>query len=570
MQSQIQTESQRASVAGRLCQPSVEALLQLHLPVALLALAVFAFLCYIWAFGVNVPFWDEWELLDRFRHFMTGRYSLLELAREKHNEHLIGAGFAYMMIHHLLTGFDGKAILISDGVLQIALMSIVLRFVWRGMPEGPRRSWLLLPAALSLLSLAQFQNLLWGFQAPWFLIGLALVAALLALDLAYRASTESVRTRLAAVSAILAFFSSFCSFHGLIVWVAGAVFILVRNEMRAGRALRDARARIWLVGAVVCLVSYVVLYVQTPAGGPTGGSAFASLAQPQRLLLFITLNLGNVLIGTSNAVAFGAGLFVLAATLIAVWKAIGAANRGPHAFALALIAFEVTFALLAAAGRVSLGIGMSRESHYTAYVPLLLVGDYMILVGGNGSSGKWVRLTGVVKVLLGVFLALFVVVSTYRGIVSGYDWRARRGVAAAVLLDYQQASAFEIESTLFGDAPFVVRGADFLKTRRFSTFRAGAAAVPEDAMAYVTVPDTWNELIRNNPDQREALQRLWEVYGAGRDLQIAFEPTSKTFARDLVTWAFGATREQGDHYLRRYLLPYAQDYAALRERLPKD
>lgn len=549
--------------------PAGDTLVRVHLPVIMICLAVAAFLSYIDAFGVNVPYWDEWELLDRFRHFMTGDCSLLALAREKHNEHLIGAGFAYMLMHHLVTGVNVKAILISDGVLQVVAAIIVLRFVWRAMSTQGPRWWLLVPPALSLLSLAQFQNLLWGFQAPWFLIALALVAALLFLDMAFSANADKVRQTLVTVSALVALFSSFCSFHGLIVWLAGAAYILARHEMRVGRALRDVRARIWLVAAASCCALYTTLYLQTPGSGPTGISAFASLRHPEQVLSFISLNLGSVLVGVRPAFAMSAGIFVLAVTAVSVRIAMSSSNRGTHAFALALIVFEMAFALLAAVGRVSLGLSQSRESHYTAYVPFLLVGNYLILVGDPSVAARLMWLKNATKWLFGFFLVIFLIVSTYWGIVRGYDWRAQRGVAGAVLLKYEVASTFEIESTLFGDASLVMRVADFLKTRGFTTFGAGAAAVPKEAMAYVTVPDTWTELIQANPDEREALQRLWEVYGAARDLQIAFEPSSKTFARDLVRWAFGATREQGDHYMRRYLLPYAQDYAAVWGRLPR-
>ena len=65
-----------------------------------------------------------------------------------------------------------------------------------------------------LFSLAQYENLLWGFQIAWILVEFCAVMGLIAFCL----YIDTRKRKYIVISLILAFVSSFSSLHGLVIW----------------------------------------------------------------------------------------------------------------------------------------------------------------------------------------------------------------------------------------------------------------------------------------------------------------------------------------------------------------
>jgi hypothetical protein len=72
-------------------------------------------------------------------------------------------------------------------------------------------------------------------------------------------------------------------------------------------------------------------------------------------------------------------------------------------------------------------------------------------------------------------------------------------------------------------------------------------------------------MIIRHPEQQEAIRRAWNVYQIGNDLRNAFNPLSDQFAHDLLDWCATAAEPASSHYLKRYLTPFAADYAAIKK-----
>lgn len=167
------------------------------------------------------------------------------------------------------------------------------------------------------------------------------------------------------------------------------------------------------------------------------------------------------------------------------------------------------------------------------------------------------------------FVVVIAVISTYSGLVRGYQWKTEQGIAAMILRDYQHVPDFQLERMLYGNAAFVRRNADFLRTHSLSVFAAGESAVPPEVQAYQAPPVSLLSVMERYPDDRAALQRLWEVYCVGADLRDAFDVSSNEFGRNLIRWAYGATRD-GGHYLSVYLRDYSAQYSRLWEQMESE
>lgn len=529
---------------------------------------VIGYFAYVAAFGVNVPFWDEWELLPRFQRFYNGSMPFTELIASKHNEHLIGTAFTVMLFQHLITGFDVRALLFSDAALQILNVGLVMAIARReGLLEG--KSVYVYAAAITaaLLSLAQYKNVLWGFQTAWYLVTFFFLLSIYLLSgTTDRAASRGATTRQTLLAAIPAVLASFTSFHGVLIWVAGAVYLMARREVQLRRCFADTALVCWLVSAGATLAVFGSVYASKGLGGPGGHSVRALLEAPLVPIGIFVGTYGSIVGSAGKALVLAVALALFALIGVLVWWCRRAADRRIYAAPLALIIFSLLFSALVAAGRAPSGISAARDSHYTAYTTLAVAGLLLAFAqaASDGTTRRLMARTG--RNLLLALIVIATVSSTYTGIVAGIQWRTEQGIAAVILRDYQSAEDFELQRLLFGDADLVRRNADFMHTHALGLF-GDPQAVPADiARGYGAMPASMTKVAIRYPEARPALDRLWRVYRVGSDLRSAFDPSSENFAHDLIKWASGASAD-GSHYLSAYLTEFSVQYSTLRQAL---
>jgi hypothetical protein len=131
---------------------------------------------YIQGFGLNLPINDDWDHIRTSLAWKThgiDSKSLFAL----HNEHCLA--FPRMWNHFWLvaTGGDFKTVLFMNAGLAFALLVLLLRFVRDWKLPLPVFFLLNLSLALAVSSWSQWQNLLWAFQAPFFMLPLFVAAA---------------------------------------------------------------------------------------------------------------------------------------------------------------------------------------------------------------------------------------------------------------------------------------------------------------------------------------------------------------------------------------------------------
>jgi hypothetical protein len=523
----------------------------------ILALVIlFAFcLGYVRNYGVNVPYWDEWELLARFIDVYHGKAHWLDVLGTKHNEHLVGVPFVLMMVQHLVTGFDVKAQL-QTGVFLQGLSAVVIVLVG-GQGLSPRR-WGVWCASVGLVmfSLCQSKNLLWGFQTPWFLITFLLVSSLALLEYAARNETRILWLLGAGGLATLC---SFSSLHGVLVWPAGVLLLAAKREFRIRAVLDCPRMRLWLLMAIIVGIGFVAVWL---GGGRSSPVSKGDLA----VMLYIFVGTFGSLFGDWGPYGVVvAGLLALGVVGAALTKVRASDERNVYGFQIGLIAFGLLFSLLVAVGRSPFGFGAARDTHYTAYALLAMTGSVSILlreVMGRVDTARQQRRGA------WAFVALFVVLTAWvgalcDGLVKGGQWRREQSIGAHTLLNIRTTPDFVLARMLFAAPDLVRREGAFLEAHGMAIYRDGDEGLPPDVRGYQKMPASMEAEIRRFPAGREAIERAWSVYLTGADLRAAFEPLDPGFAQVLLDWAYGAS-SQGDHYLSKELEPYKANYQEIR------
>jgi hypothetical protein len=388
--------------------------------------------------------------------------------------------------------------------------------------RSPGRRWIwYCPVAFLLLSLAQANNALWGFQMAWYLVLLMVALALFLLD-------QEPQTWLvfggAAAAAVIA---SFSSLQGLLVWPAGLLLIYLRRRPRH-------LVLAWIGSAVLAGLLYFVGFNFNATQDRTNLTA---------VLTFFVRVVGDI-VGDRNPglweALFGSVLVVTAIWVLvrfAVWARTSTRGRP---FALSLILFGLLFSALTAYGRSSYyALGVKVEYRYTVFAIFVLVGLYLAVLdpppvtselrspepgapSPTGSAGRPRRtrsdhLFTLARVVVGIGIVLTVIIGSANGISQARALRENRVYVGQVTVRANQYPDSFIEGLYFSQTvPFIRRAVTIARDDRLSLFDTGDAAsyLSEKPFQFQLMPLRATVIIPRNGSTVHGKQLL-DVLGSG-------------------------------------------------------
>ena len=155
---------------------STQRTLRSAIHLASLATGILLFFFFVQTLGVNVQVNDDWDHLKTSLSWKEDGVDFKSLFA-LHNEHCLALPRIWNHLLLVSTGGDFKAVLLANASLAALLLGLVLKFVrdWK----LPILLFLLLNLsfAIGISSWCQWQNFLWAFQAPFFMMPLFLAAA---------------------------------------------------------------------------------------------------------------------------------------------------------------------------------------------------------------------------------------------------------------------------------------------------------------------------------------------------------------------------------------------------------
>ena len=310
---------------------------------------------------VDVPFWDEWEMVPRIQRLHDGTFTYLDLWAQ-HNEHRPLFGIAAMLLLVQLTSWNVAAEVAANVLIGVMIFGIFAVRVSAHWPvRGGAPLWLLPVLSLLAFSPNQWENWLWGWQVTLFINGLSVCAGLALLS---RLEGRWLRLAGASICGIVATYS-FAA--GLVFWFSGTLSWWLNKEQR-----NRAQMLVWAVVAAVTIASYFYDYHFNPAH-PSMRANFASVEAFALYLVYVAKYAGagvapfNPLLA---AIAGGAGVVLFA------WLALSSHRQAGHpvvGFAI-LVGFHcVAVGLMTGLGRAGFGTDQGLASRYvTISTPLWL------------------------------------------------------------------------------------------------------------------------------------------------------------------------------------------------------
>ena len=383
------------------------------LPAAFAAIPPLLLASLIANFGVDVPYWDQWDLVPDLEKLDEGRLGLGDLWAQ-HSEHRVLVPRAMMLALARLTGWDVRYELWLSLLLALTSAGLFLG-LWRRARTDAHLAgfpWFAVIASLGFFSLQQWENWIWGWQLTVHLNVLALMAGL---KLAQQATPRPLAL---AGLAGLGLVAQYSFATGLVYWPLLGFVLAARDS--GARERRRALAA-WSLVSAVCIASYLFGY-RKPGWTP---DTWLFVERPHHFLAYLLSYLGAPLVPEGEASwrlpwALGAGLVGLVVFLVAaralLSRGFGWGRLGPF---VSLAAFAVASATLGGLGRLGLGPEQALTSRYVTLGQLLWLADLALLSlllssERVGSPGRRSRLAGGTLAAISLALALASVSSVER------------------------------------------------------------------------------------------------------------------------------------------------------------
>ena len=425
-------------------------------------------------FGVDLPYWDEWELLNIVIQSHQGQLNYQNLFAP-HNEHRIVFPRLITLANASLFHWNRKVEMYLAAALLTFAAFVFFRLAQRYWGRGAAPL-LFIPAAWTLLSWRQWENVLLGMGTVF---ALAIAGAVCTFYLLHRARRLD-RFLWGAIGAAIV--ASFSSGGGLLLWPVGLAQLLLQRVCgaREDRTRTSALAG-WTGAGAFTFALYFFHYTWVKQPWPTG-VAFM-LQHPILLGRYVATTTGSP-ITWYQPVAQSIGFLIVLLGGWAVWKC-GRSARELMATAplLALLAFVFISTFAVADGRMGIGVLQALSSRYCGLTALGLAALYVLITGFVLTRRHAVDL--IACGALGAFLAAgaltnYVCWREDGGVQSRLDVLAR-GVAAVRNADAVSDQAL---APVYVATDHIRNGVPFLRANRYSLFHESAPGAP------LTPPDT--------------------------------------------------------------------------------
>lgn len=332
------------------------------------------------------------------------------------------------------------------------------------------------PAAFVMLTFAQSQDSLWGFQMAWYLVLLSLAVSVVLLDRLELAWPVLVCAIVAAVV------GSYSSVQGLLIWPVGLVLLYHRRR-------RPWAFVSWIAAGLLTTALYYSNYHSVKTVNPTW--ALTHPLWSAKLFVFALGDVvglqtphGNVSVqtllgdtgrpldtpGNAAVLLFGVMILVLAIFVVVKWG-FRRDPRGAAPIGIALTVYGLLFAAFVTDGRVLLGYWGASQSRYVTFDVLVLVGIYFTALGRASVAERANRGRIVAWVTLAA-MAIQVVFGVHYGVVGARSQIEQEVAATATARDVDHESPLAVYSLDIGESTEQIQqDVAFLREHHLGPFR---------------------------------------------------------------------------------------------------
>jgi hypothetical protein len=316
-------------------------------------------------YAVNVPFWDQWELVTLIQKFHHGTLGFSDFFAQ-HNEHRLLFPRLFMFLFAWATHWN-TYVEVSFSLVLVAVSAFFLyQILKRTFTNTALRLGAAAAVSLVLFSPMQWENWLWGWQIQWYLNITGLIIAVWALS-TWQHKSELRRVLVAAAAAIVATYSLA---SGMFVWLICLPILMCNKALRRWLWL-------WIGLAIAAVGIHYIGYVN-PAYHP---SKTLFLHHPVNFLHYLLVYIARPVVIDYLLSARVAAAY-LAAILVSLIYLLRFHGRQLTTTLLPWLCLGLYAALAAgstAISRLGLGVEQAYSSRYTTLSQFLLIAFFVML-----------------------------------------------------------------------------------------------------------------------------------------------------------------------------------------------
>jgi hypothetical protein len=344
---------------------------------------IFAFLIVTF-FGVNIPIWDEWELLlvlngalehgIRFDDFFV-----------PHGIHRMFFPRIVFFASALLTNFNVKANMYISWALITAMYGFYIAYLKKTIrcetqSDKLKRLFLGLILGFCCFNLVQIENILFGFQTAFFMVGVFSVSSFYFF---YRCYAENKNLYLI-LSVASGFIAAFSSFHGVLVF---PVILLLLLLLRVSGGKPPVKCIFAII--IMTILTYIIYFYNLQSQSNQLQYLIKHFFQA---VIYFFAAVGSPFTFLLPIPAFIIGILLFFAGISLTVYLILGKKICKYIFPLCLLYFGYAFCAAIAIGRSQSGIWQSLSSRYTTFSLFVFIGLLIILYSESADEKKPVLL----------------------------------------------------------------------------------------------------------------------------------------------------------------------------------
>jgi hypothetical protein len=418
---------------------------------------------YVFLFGVNVPYWDEWAIVPLFEKFHSGTLTFSDFFGQ-HLEHRILFPRIVILILGLVTKFNSIIeMIVIQCLLFVVLLVIFLKLKKQfGFNTAAIPVWFL-PISILVFSWRQYETLLWGWHIVYVM---PLVCSLLSFYFIDRLNQKGGKkgTKKHIFNFILAIsfavIASYSMIIGLLVWIAGIFQLLFLSN-------KNLKKHIYIGAWIISGITMGGIYFLDYSKFWDHRSVFFIFSHPFDFFKsFITL-LGNSLFWNARF-SYLAGIIILLLIILSLIHIYKTNLIRGNSFWLTIMFFSFMVCGAISMGRGSIGIDRLLQSRYTSYSIPIVVALYILILHSIYRQRK----PKLMKIAFGTILILIAAgnfASYTNGFKIGKEIRHERETQALSLLKFE-TQPNEALKGLYPSVEHLRHLAKILKKLKYSVF----------------------------------------------------------------------------------------------------
>lgn len=331
---------------------------------SLIALPLVLLIALLIRYSVNVPFWDQWELVSLFEKSARGTLGFADFFAQ-HNEHRILFPRLIMYVLAKASHWNTNLEVACNVVLAGAGFYFILKLIKKSLSGSKYIVPASILASLIFFSPLQWENWLWGWQIQWFLNTLSVIAAVWIWS-----SWHTSPIKKFTLAAIMGIIATYSLASGMFVWLICLPILWFDKKLR--RYILP-----WLfVGGIAVVVHYIG-YIN-PAGHP---SKTLFLKEPLQFVEYFVVYMTRPIVfkyilGIVTAVLFLPGSVLLTIWLYTKEKTAVVVSLLPW---ICLALYSIATGLTTDASRLGFGVEQAYTSRYVTISNLFLLFVCMLL-----------------------------------------------------------------------------------------------------------------------------------------------------------------------------------------------